>query len=156
MKVKLLSMVNIIGDCWEYTGCVQSNGYSRIRYNGATHHGHRVSYMVFKGHIPDGLCVCHTCDNRKCINPDHLFLGTHKENMEDAVRKGRQAKGEKLSVLRRGEKSYMAKLKEADIVEIRSSDEKTSVLAGKFMVTADNIRRIKNFNTWVHVKENIC
>lgn len=76
-------------NCWEWTGSLWSNGYGRLRYDNKHQRAHRVSYLLHKGLIPDGLLVCHTCDNPKCINPKHLFLGTNKDNMDDADKKGR-------------------------------------------------------------------
>ncbi len=78
-------------DCWEFQGALNNIGYGMIR---DTEHGgmrttHRVSYEVHKGKIPDHLCVLHTCDNRKCCNPEHLWLGTHKENIHDMIDKDR-------------------------------------------------------------------
>jgi hypothetical protein len=82
--------------CREFTGCVQSNGYARATVNRVTDYAHRHIYRLTTGPIPEGLDVCHECDNRKCIEPKHLFLGTRKQNMEDAVSKGRQARGDML------------------------------------------------------------
>lgn len=79
--------------CLEYTGCIQSNGYARATVARKTDGAHRHVYRLLNGEIPEGLDVCHRCDNRKCINPAHLFLGTRQVNMGDAVSKGRQAKG---------------------------------------------------------------
>jgi hypothetical protein len=79
--------------CMEFTGCVQSNGYSRATVRGKTDYGHRHVFRLAFGEIADKLDVCHKCDNRKCINPEHLFLGTRKQNMEDAMSKGRTARG---------------------------------------------------------------
>lgn len=75
--------------CWLWVGTIGRNGYGRIRRDGVRLWAHRFSYERFKGPIPSGTEICHTCDTPLCVNPDHLFAGTHTENMRDSVRKGR-------------------------------------------------------------------
>jgi len=75
--------------CWIWIGSCNPDGYGMINVSGKTDRAHRVSYRLFKGEIPKGICVCHSCDKSYCCNPQHLFLGTHKENMEDRAKKVR-------------------------------------------------------------------
>ena len=76
--------------CWEWRGAQGSDGYGRVRRKSKTYSAHRFSYELFKGQIPQGLCVLHQCDNPLCVNPTHLFLGTKRDNTADMLRKGRQ------------------------------------------------------------------
>lgn len=75
--------------CWIWNSKKNKAGYGLIKIDGSYKRAHRVSYELFIGEIPDGLLVCHKCDVRECINPDHLFIGTHKENTQDMISKGR-------------------------------------------------------------------
>ena len=79
--------------CWLWTASTDGGGYGHIRINKQLLKAPRVSYELFKGIIPPGLCVCHKCDTPACVNPDHLFLGTQKANAIDKVRKGRMVMG---------------------------------------------------------------
>lgn len=80
--------------CWEWQGAIRNKklGYGAFTLNGKPVDAHRASYMIYKGDIPDGTLVCHTCDNRKCVNPDHLFLGSYYDNALDALQKGRRVR----------------------------------------------------------------
>lgn len=140
--------------CWEWNGRPRENGYCRSTYKRVNWYIHRLSYVAFLGFIPDGYDVCHKCDNRKCCNPAHLFIGTRLDNMRDAVKKGRQAKGEKLSIKKMGENSVLAKLTSDDVINIRKlhfDGIKTIEIAKKFNITADNIRRIVRRDTWRNI-----
>lgn len=94
-KERIINNSTVIAEsgCWVWNGTPRKNGYFRTTFSRKSEYVHRMSYIVFVGEIPKGMDVCHKCDNRKCCNPDHLFVGTRQDNMADAVAKGRQAKG---------------------------------------------------------------
>lgn len=75
--------------CWYWTGAINSSGYGHMTLRPTTIYAHRISYSLYKGVIKDELYVLHKCDNKLCVNPDHLFLGTHDDNMKYMVTKGR-------------------------------------------------------------------
>jgi len=76
------------GDCWIWTGNKSKNGYGRFAFDNRNALAHRVSYALYVGRIPDGMFVCHSCDVKACVNPEHLWLGTNSDNQKDSVAKG--------------------------------------------------------------------
>jgi hypothetical protein len=82
-----------VSGCWLWCAGMSTTGYGSFSVNGRPDHAHRASWILHHGPIPPDLFVCHRCDVRKCVNPDHLWLGTHQQNITDMVEKGRNPRG---------------------------------------------------------------
>jgi hypothetical protein len=133
-------------ECWPWLGKPLSHGYGSMRINNKQTRVHRVSYEINRGDIPKGLLVCHRCDNRICVNPNHLFLGTYTDNNRDRQNKGRTA----LPALK-GDFCPASKLKEAQIIYIRSSSKSSKDLAKEIGIAYSTIRQIRNRGSWKHI-----
>lgn len=131
--------------CWEWQASLHKNGYGRIKDKRFVSLAHRIAWELTYGKIPDGLWVLHRCDNRKCCNPKHLFLGTHQDNMADMVSKFR---GKSL----KGEKSPMHKLTAEIVNEIRLRYARERIsqkeLGRQYGVVQSIIGYIINWKIW--------
>jgi hypothetical protein len=135
--------------CWLWRGAISWNGYGAVRGEGGNLIAHRASWILTFGPIPNGLCVLHRCDNRPCVNPTHLFLGTQKDNLDDMWSKNR---GSRLSSP--GELSGTHKLVETDIPVIRDlflQGITYGQIAERFGVCAGTIGRVIRRESWSHV-----
>jgi hypothetical protein len=135
--------------CWEWEGAKYQNGYGQFslrRGNRKTFSAHRISWIIFNDQdIPDGKMVCHKCDNRICVNPSHLYVGTGYENNRDTVARNR---GNRHS----GERCSWAKLKSQDVIAIRESQESQAELAAKYRVDPSTICQILSYKRWKHLQ----
>ncbi len=131
--------------CWLWQACCYTNGYGKFSLKGAPQYAHRVSYAM--EHVnPKGLCVLHTCDNKLCVRPSHLFLGTQADNTADMMNKGRQIAG-----ISYGTHNGRAKLTEAQVKSIRLDPRTHHVIAKDYGVGSTTIGYIKQHKTWKHI-----
>lgn len=133
--------------CIEWQKSKHTRGYGLTTVNNKSISTHRVSYELFVGPIPDGIFVCHRCDNPPCINPLHLFLGTPNDNMNDMFTKGRNAD-------LRGHRNGGAKLTADDVIEIRrrrANGELLRTIAADFGISESTASQIFNRLRWAHV-----
>lgn len=136
-----------INGCWEWTGHKNHGGYGRVRRGGKDLTAHRYSWMIHHGEIPVGMLVCHSCDNPRCVNPAHLFLGSHRHNAQDRSIKKRNRN-------QSGSKHNCAKLTEPQVLDIRNRllcHEEGAALAKEFNVSPMTISNIKLRKNWVHI-----
>lgn len=161
-RVRFWRFVRKTKDCWEWTGACR-RGYGRLCVGSRTNKSirtvaaHRFSFEMHNGPIPPEMHVCHKCDNQRCVRPDHLFLGTAKDNQADAAAKGRKAAGDrngsraKPEARPRGEKHALARLAEADVRFVRASNEPGADLARRFGVSKELIYAIRKRRLWRHI-----
>ena len=128
--------------CWLWMGSKVHNGYGQLMFSGKMWRAHRLSWAFEFGAIPAGCQILHKCDNRDCVNPKHLYTGTHQDNMEDMTKRNRQAKGSRHGV---------SKLTENQALEIKASllgGCKSKDIAHKYNLTPSTVSHIKTGRTW--------
>ena len=130
-----------LGNCWIWTGCKSHNGYGMITVNGSSKRIHRASWEIHNGPIPEGMLICHHCDNPPCVRPDHLFLGTTQNNVDDKFNKGRNN----------------SKLTDEQVIFIKSYPiyrGSQRDLIKRFNVSQQLISGIVNNKRWKHIINN--
>lgn len=131
-----------LNECLVWTGPKGRKGYGLMTVGGKCRQVHRIAWEIVNGQIPAGMICCHHCDNPPCCNPEHLFLGTHKDNKHDAIAKGRHAHGVTHS---------RARLTEDDIRAIRADTRPHTIVAVEYGVGDDHICRIRSRFVWKHL-----
>ena len=156
LKERILDNIKIdpITNCWEWQLCCDPDGYAQVGYKDKTYKAGRLFYQLINGEIPrfnergQRLCVLHKCDNRKCINTEHLFLGTNMENTTDMISKNRMHKN-------KGEKIGTHKLTEKQVLEIRAMYstklDSQYQIAKMYDISAGNVSCIVNRKIWTHI-----
>ena len=132
-------------ECWEWNGYIGDRGYGQMKFKSKTLLAHRVSWAIHFGDIQDDLFVCHTCDNPKCVNPNHLFVGEPADNSADMTTKERQARGQRVG---------KAKLTDSNVVAIKEAQARghtDTEIANIFGIARTTVRDIRSGRTWKHV-----
>lgn len=122
--------------CWEWTGCTTNGGYGHIKFCGKLILTHRLSWLITNGDIPVNINVCHSCDNPKCCNPEHLFLGSQHDNVMDCSSKGRMRDCS-------GEANPNVKLSDDQVAQIRNSDKSNVELAKELGVHRSHVWAVR-------------
>lgn len=132
--------------CWLWTGGVQSKGYGTFSFDDTPFYAHRFSYELHKGAIPSGMCVCHHCDTPRCVNPEHLFLGTPKDNSVDMAAKGRSVSGDRC---------HWARLTSSQVIELRSlfatGQWTGKQLAERYGISPTHVYACAHRRFWTHI-----
>lgn len=134
-KESFEQMFRVTPGCWIWEKHKNEHGYGRVRFQGVLWLANRLAYTLYVGPIPHGMCVLHKCDNPACVNPDHLFLGTHKDNMTDRKLKER----------------FYSTLTSEDVLKIREDNRPQHEIAKAYGVVQATISCIKLRKTWSHI-----
>lgn len=137
-----------VGDCIEFSSGYRKDGYCNVSVNGKQRLAHRIAFELFNGEIQEGKIVCHTCDNRRCINPKHLYAGNHSLNALDRQKRN-------LNSSQLGESNRASKLKECDVLEIRKYSSLgvcPDELSKKFGISPFYIKDVISGRRWGHLE----
>lgn len=150
IKARFWSKVNKTDSCWLWESAINHHGYGLFSIHYKTRRAHRLSWEWANGEIPKGLFVLHECDVRGCVNPDHLFLGTPKDNTKDMYEKGR---ANSFPGDRRGESSPTSKLTNDSVLAIRAlaGSISTQAIANQFGVSKSTVQAITCRRLWKHL-----
>jgi hypothetical protein len=149
MRNRLLAaiVVDPKSGCWIWQRARSKAGYGQLSVGGKVRYAHVLSFECFVGERPSGAEVCHRCDNPPCINPDHLFAGSHHQNMLDATAKGRMGP----RVPAKGERCGSAKLTESDVLAIRRAVGTTIAIGRQYGVDRTLVGKIRRKEIWGHL-----
>ncbi len=148
---RFMQQVEITDSCWIWKGCVDKDGYGQFKGifdSQRVRTAHRFSYVLFKGEIQKGLVVMHSCDNPSCVNPEHLSIGTIKDNLDDMRAKGREN-------FLKGEECNYAKLTEEKVKSILKDPRPFADIANDFEITVSTVNDIKRRKSWKHIDEEV-
>ncbi len=146
--------------CWVWQGCKNYSGYGQITIKDKHYRAHRLAWILTNGEIPEGMFVCHRCDNPSCVNPRHLFIGTPKDNVDDMISKGRAVfhifnnPQDNPPPRYYGEKHPRAKLTEKQVLEIKElikTDLTFRQIAAKYGVSKKTVSHIKTGYRWSYL-----
>jgi hypothetical protein len=137
-------------ECWNFKGAKNRYGYGLFKHNRFSYKAHRFAWILTYGEIPKNMCVCHKCDNRSCVNPSHLFVGTRQDNVRDMVKKNRHNHAHNY-----GELNGNHKLTTKNVLEIKimiKNGHPPKTIAGIFGVHPSAIYKISYNENWSHIK----
>lgn len=142
---RVLNAVEKTETCWVWTKGKLAGGYGQVVVDKQKWTAHRLFYSVYKGPIPEGKLICHTCDNPSCVNPEHLYCGTHTENNRDTYTRDRMP-------IRHGDAAInVVKLSREAALEIKYSALTSKELAQKHQIHQSQVSRIRNGHTWKNI-----
>jgi hypothetical protein len=148
IESRLQKHIKKLDGCWVFTGSLDKDGYGVFNYGrGKQVRAHRMSYEFYISQIPKGYLVCHKCDNPSCINPSHLFLGSHKDNTQDMIKKDRK-------ICLKGSKHHYSKITETDVLAIRQKrllGLKLKNIGNEFAISFQTVSSICKGKTWKHI-----